>query len=63
MMIKILLIFFIIILTHGCENLKKSLGVKKELPDEFLIKKIDKIEMPPNYDLLPPGKKERVIKK
>ena len=47
----------------GCDNLKKGLGFEKDAPDAFLIKKRDPINMPPNYDLLPPDSKSKVIKK
>jgi hypothetical protein len=56
-----LLIFFLFL--AGCDSLKKSLGFEKDAPDAFLIKKRDPINMPPNYDLLPPDSKSKVIKK
>jgi len=63
----IYLTFFLIFLS-SCSSFKKGIGIEKDTPDEFLIKKIDKIEMPPNYELIPPGtkvetKKEKTIKK
>jgi hypothetical protein len=63
----IYLTFFLIFLS-SCSSFKKGIGIEKDTPDEFLIKKIDKIEMPPNYELIPPGtkvatKKEKIIKK
>ena len=54
---KIILIFLLIFFTHGCKTLKKSLGLEKDVPDEFLIKKIDPIEKPPNFELMPPNSK------
>tara|TARA_B100000963_G_scaffold345225_1_gene349075 strand:+ start:1406 stop:1720 length:315 start_codon:yes stop_codon:yes gene_type:complete len=54
-MIKIIYIIFLILLTYSCQNLKKGLGIEKDAPDEFLIKKVDPIEQPPNFELLPPG--------
>ena len=54
---KIILIFLLIFFTHGCKTLKKSLGLEKDVPDEFLIKKIDPIEKPPNFELIPPNSK------
>ena len=38
----------------SCSDLKKGLGFEKDPPNEFLIRKIDPIEKPPNHDLLPP---------
>ncbi len=46
----------------NCSDLKKGLGFEKDIPDEFLIRKIDPIERPPNYDLLPPDSKEKAKK-
>jgi hypothetical protein len=56
-----LIIFFLFL--AGCDSLKKSLGFEKDAPDAFLIKKRDPINMPPNYDLLPPDSKSKVINK
>jgi len=53
----ILLIFII----NGCQEIKKSLGMQKDGPDEFLIKKYDPIQRPPTYDLLPPNSKTKKI--
>lgn len=53
---KVVLYIFLVLLS-GCENLKKSLGLAKDTPDEFLINKTDPIERPPNYELLPPDTK------
>ena len=41
-------------MTTGCTDVKKSLGIQKDVPNEFMIKKNDPIERPPNYELLPP---------
>jgi hypothetical protein len=41
-------------LLNSCENLKKGLGMTKDIPDEFLIEKRNPLTMPPNFDLLPP---------
>ena len=53
----ILMIFFF---TSNCSGLKKGLGIEKNKPNEFLIRKIDRLEKPPNYDLLPPNSKSIV---
>jgi len=59
---KFIFLFFIILLINSCKSLKQALGVDKDPPDAFLIKKIDPIEKPPNYDLLPPDSKVKVKK-
>lgn len=62
MMNKFIFLFFLIFLINSCKSLKQALGVDKDPPDEFLIKKIDPIERPPNYDLLPPDTKIKLRK-
>ena len=47
----------LIIFTYGCKSVKQGLGIEKDVPDEFLIKKIDPIERPPNFELIPPDSK------
>ena len=54
---KIIYILILIIFTYGCKTIKQGLGIEKDLPDEFLIKKIDPIEKPPNFELIPPNSK------
>ena len=54
-------VLFFFSLTN-CSDLKKGLGFEKDVPNEFLIKKIDPIEKPPTYDLLPPDSKSEKIK-
>ena len=54
---KIIYILILIILTYGCKSIKQGLGIEKDIPDEFLIKKIDPIERPPNFELIPPNSK------
>ena len=51
---KIVGLFVLILLLNSCENIKKGLGLKKDIPDEFLIEKRNPLTMPPNFDLLPP---------
>ena len=57
MMNKIFYILILIIFTYGCKTIKQGLGIEKDVPDEFLIKKIDPIERPPNFELMRPGSK------
>lgn len=51
--LKIILPVIFLFFTN-CSDVKKGLGFEKDVPNEFLIRKIDPIEKPPNYDLLPP---------
>lgn len=51
---KLYFIFFIFCFLQSCSSLKKGLGMEKEIPDEFLIKKNEDLRRPPNYELLPP---------
>lgn len=52
---KYFFLFLISILLFACENVQKGLGMKKDVPDEFLIEKVDKIRIPPDYKLIEPG--------
>ena len=51
---KIINLFALIFLLSSCENVKKGLGMKKDVPNEFLIEKRNPLTTPPNFDLLPP---------
>ena len=51
---KIINLFVLIFLLSSCEKVQKGLGIKKDVPDEFLIEKRNPLTMPPNFDLLPP---------
>ena len=51
---KIINLFALIFLLSSCENVQKGLGLKEDVPDEFLIEKRNPLIMPPNFDLLPP---------
>ena len=58
-------LYFLVALTilSSCDSIKKGFGLQKDPPDEFLIKKTNPIEVPPNYDLLPPDSKTDSKKK
>ncbi len=60
---KIINLFALIFLLSSCENVQKGLGLKKDVPDEFLIEKRNPLTMPPNFDLLPPDSMNQIIKK
>lgn len=51
---KIITILFFLFFFQSCSSLRKGIGIDKDIPDEFLVKKIDPLKKPPNYDLLPP---------
>lgn len=56
--IKNLIFLFFLTFLINCENLKKDLGIEKDIPDEFMVQKRKSLAIPPNYDLIPPGKLE-----
>ena len=62
---KILLIGLLFL--FGCADVKKFVGIDKEVPNEFLIEKRDPLVLPPDYKLLPPDsnnlKKENEVEK
>tara|TARA_B100000963_G_scaffold357780_1_gene380781 strand:+ start:1721 stop:2035 length:315 start_codon:yes stop_codon:yes gene_type:complete len=60
---KIIYILLLVIFTYGCNAIKKGLGLEKDLPDEFLIKKVDPIVSPPNFELTPPGSQIKKFQK
>ena len=37
---KITYILILLIFTYGCKTIKQGLGIEKDVPDEFLIKKL-----------------------
>ena len=51
---KIINLFSLFLLLSSCESLEKGMGMKKDVPDEFLIEKKGPLIIPPNFDLLPP---------
>jgi len=51
---KIINLFVLFFLLNSFENIQKGLGIKKDIPDEFLIEKRSPLTTPPNFDLLPP---------
>ena len=59
--IKYFLIIFIFLII--VVKASKKVLVCKDAPDEFLIRKNEPIQMPPNYELLPPNSKSKALKK
>jgi len=64
---KFFLLFFIFITLVSCSGFSEAGKVlrneKTKTTDEFLVKKKDPLELPPNYDKLPLPKSERNKKK
>ena len=58
---KIIFIILLLFLTNGCKSIKQGLGLEKDFPDEFLIKKIDPIVRPPDFELLPPNSQSKKV--
>lgn len=56
---KIILAASLLLLLTACESMKDSLGLTHYQADEFNVKQHDALEVPPNYDLMPPRKKEK----
>jgi len=58
---KILLIFVSLIFFYSCSDVKKGMGLEKEVPNEFLIEKKEPLSLPPDYKMLPPDSKIKSI--
>ena len=57
---KIKLLLLLLILLSSCQAIKDGLtGKKNDNSDEFLVKKKNRLEMPPDFDKLPTPKKEK----
>ena len=61
--LKVLYLFTIIILLSGCQSVVENLSEKKrsDQGDEFLVKKKNSLEMPPDFNELPKPIKEEEI--
>lgn len=57
-----LLLIFVLITLNACSNLRKAIGIEKDVPNEFLIEKRDPLVFPPDYNILPPGTDNKVKK-
>ena len=56
--IVLLLIFGL----SSCTSVKKTLGLEKDVPNEFLIEKRDPLTLPPDYNILPPDSNVKINK-
>ena len=57
-----LLLIFMLTTLNACSNVKKAVGIEKDVPNEFLIEKRDRLVLPPDYKILPPGTDNNVEK-
>ena len=46
----------------SCTYFKKTLGMEKDVPNEFLIEKRDPLTLPPDYNILPPDSNAKISK-
>ena len=46
---KIINLFVLFLLLNSCENVQKGLGMKKDVPDEFLIEKKESFDHAPKF--------------
>ena len=60
---KIVFFFLVFNLTFlsSCSNIKKDIGLEKDVPNEFLIEKKDPLALPPDYKILPPDTKNAKV--
>ena len=55
--IKIIILIGLLAMANGCQDIKQGLtGEKKNNTDEFLVKKKNKLVLPPDYEKLPKPK-------
>ena len=55
--IKIILLVGLLVMANGCQDIKQGLtGEKKNNSDEFLVKKKNKLVLPPDFEKLPKPK-------
>mgnify|MGYP006113961993 CR=1 FL=1 len=57
-----LLLIFISITLNACSDLKKTVGLEKDVPNEFLIEKRNPLVFPPDYKILPPNSDKKIDK-
>ena len=55
----LLLVIIGLLFFNSCADIKKNIGVEKDVPNEFLIEKKDRLVLPPDYNILPPDSKEK----
>ena len=60
MKIKIKLLLLLLVLITSCQTIKDGLtGKKRDNSDEFLVKKKNPLELPPDFNELPVPKKDK----
>lgn len=50
---KIVIILALTAMLGACGSVKKTLGIEKEAPDEFMVMSRAPLSLPPEYDLRP----------
>lgn len=50
---KIVIILAVTALLGACSGMKKTLGIEKEAPDEFMVMSRAPLSLPPEYNLRP----------
>ena len=56
------IILLLICSLSSCSSVKKTLGLEKDVPNEFLIEKRDPLTLPPDYNILPPDSNAKTNK-
>tara|TARA_B110000971_G_scaffold127642_1_gene130608 strand:+ start:19 stop:342 length:324 start_codon:yes stop_codon:yes gene_type:complete len=49
-----IILLLLVLSLSSCTSFKKSLGLEKDVPNEFLIEKRNPLTLPPDYNILPP---------
>ena len=55
-----IILLFLVLSLSSCTSVKKSLGLEKDVPNEFLIEKRDPLTLPPDYNILPPDSNAKI---
>ena len=56
------IVLVIKLILNSCTSIKKTLGLEKDVPNEFLIEKRDPLTLPPDYNILPPDSNAKINK-
>jgi hypothetical protein len=49
------LVLVAVVALSGCQSMKRTLGIKKTVPDEFAVASPAPLSIPPDYNLRPPA--------
>ena len=56
------IVLLLVLSLSSCTSIKKTLGLEKDVPNEFLIEKRDPLTLPPGYNILPPDSNAKINK-